>query len=213
MKDPVGLGYPAGPFHSWSHLVHYVDQFLLANIEWTKSISTKWEVCRSMEIRIIAVQDESAPRNVTKSVLDTLGRVFIGPPIAPPNYTHVPYTQTYIGKHNNGKDVRDIGLDNYNDEDWRTSGGMTQNMLPDACPSTSQRLFGIICTDDYELNWSRSTSSSSHREGNDTELTHCSCYDGGNCDVCLAWSPDTREAMMNLTVEDEEQEDSMMSLR
>ena len=188
MKDPTGIGFPSGPFHSWQHLAHYVDQYLLANIDWTREISEKWEVCRTMEIRVIAAQDEHKARDTTRSVLDTLGRVFIGPPLAPPKYSHTPYTQKYLGLHNNGQNVRDIGIDNYSDEVWKTTGGLTQNMLPDSCPSNSQRLFGVITSTDWEINWSTSTSSSSHHEAS-------------------SWAE-----LKNLSV-DTENEDSMMSLR
>ena len=149
-QDPHKLGFPMG-YHSWKHCLDILDFFLKKNWRWTTQLTfDDWAVCRTMMVRIIAVNEDPEwvsrdPANCIYSLADPMKIVFVKTlvPMWPPagDYTQA-YCQ-YLGRFidNPRREgvhyhvVRpeawvDVGVDAFNDDAYFETGGLHQNRPP-----------------------------------------------------------------------------------
>ena len=145
--DPYKLDKPAGAW-SWLHLHSLLSKFLSQNERWAEQLSyDQWAVCRSFELRIIAVMEPGARRMEDIVFSRQVGGLPIRGSTPCPVY-HRPdgYTQADCSFFGRGRDQprkegilyknteavhwTDVGLDTFEDLAYVSSGGRDQNKPP-----------------------------------------------------------------------------------
>ena len=149
-SDPNSIGFPSG-FINWSHALSIFEAFLDMNPVWARIVSgDSWAMCRSVEMRIIAVQPlgERDPEKCVVTKHDP-HRVVKGPGPVPQWEKRGRHLQRHIdrvGARYSARSpyvyTRDLGLDSHDDDPWRGCGGYHQNSPPPFVQSPTD-MFGV----------------------------------------------------------------------
>ena len=170
-QDPYRLGIPAG-YYSWRHCYSVLDSWLQMNEDWTKKVSgNDWQICRTMEVRVIAVKTLEEVGDVIPPLLGSYNDVLQGPAPVPNWLRRHGHSQTSINRLHHYASLnplsslrlpRDLGLDAHHDYLYEETGGLDQNAPPPGF--TLADMFGYVAEPAMR---SSSSSSSSDSEAED----------------------------------------------
>ena len=148
-SDPHSIGFPSG-FINWSHALDVFEAFLRRNPCYCKDVSgDNWAMCRSVELRIIAIR-EPGPRDKSKCVVARHDPDVIlkGPSPVPKWEKRRGHYQEHLDKLADDALLlpapivtRDLGLDSHDSGPWSGCGGYDQNAPPSFVESPRE-MFG-----------------------------------------------------------------------